>query len=522
MKKLLFVIFLFFLLSPIIKAQQWTIMVYLDGDNDLEPFANADFLEMAAIGSTSEVNIVVQIDRTTENTMRYYIEKGLTLDSEPIEDCGELNMGAPETLQDFIEWAISNYPADKYMLVLWNHGDGWRKRVKKTAKQVCYDENEDDWLTMDEVKEAISNAISNTIGDDGKLDIIAFDACLMGMVEVATEIKSLANVMVASEQTEPGDGWPYHYILKELVRRPTLSAKGLARLIVQKYYEYYILQAGELDITYSAIDLTKIDELNTKIKNFVESTTNTNRWQFIQRAREAAKSYENSDYIDIYHLMSKIISSGMPDRDVVNAANEVRRGVRNAVILSKCGPSATNSNGLSIFFPISEDNFIDSDVYISREFDDTTQWSTFLYTYFNPPSENGVDGSGSAKIEGLSSFKAGCKVKEIKIVFTATQDLSNGQLTLDIPESWTMPRTTNLAPGQVVVTKYTGANISWSLNNRTITINLINFDVGKKLGISYRNAIAPSMSDNYKFTIKTKGSGGTLTEIAESPIIRVY
>ena len=127
-------------------AADWTFMVYLDGDNDLEIYAVNDFLEMAAVGSDSNVNIVVQFDRIHcpdpyyddtryddwTTTKRYLITAGMVPNNaNALMDIGEVDMADPTVLADFVEWAIQNYPADNYALILWNHGSGWYKGISR-------------------------------------------------------------------------------------------------------------------------------------------------------------------------------------------------------------------------------------------------------------------------------------------------------------------------------------------------------------------------------------------------------
>jgi hypothetical protein len=114
----------------------WTVLVYLDADNNLEREAIDDFLEMAAIGSSAAINVVVQFDRVPgydsrygdwTGTLRFRVTQGMTPQpASAIADLGEVNMGHPQTLSDFVSWGRATYPAQRTALVIWNHGDGWR------------------------------------------------------------------------------------------------------------------------------------------------------------------------------------------------------------------------------------------------------------------------------------------------------------------------------------------------------------------------------------------------------------
>jgi hypothetical protein len=139
-----------------------------------------------------------------------------------VAELGELNMGDPATLSFFVKYVMENYPAEKYALVLWDHGHGWLG--------VCDDWISKDRLTLSEITLALEGY---------RLNLIGFDACLMSMIEVAYSLQEVANVMVASEEWEPWDGWPYDAILANLVSNPEWKEEDLARQIVDDYIESY-------------------------------------------------------------------------------------------------------------------------------------------------------------------------------------------------------------------------------------------------------------------------------------------
>jgi clostripain len=233
-----------FLFPPIKNdTAEWTVMIYLDADNNLESAGIDDINEMEMVGSSSDVNIVVQVDRIPysvlaanneghlddssnsnwTNTRRHYITQDYdpyTINSQLIgSDLGELNMGDPQTLIDFASWAVTEYPAKKYLLVIWNHGGGFRSPAH--TKDIAWDDTSGgDKITMPELEYALS-AISTQMGK--KVDIVGMDACLMAMTEVAYQIKDYADILVTSEESEPNDGWPYDSILSQLVSYPTMT-----------------------------------------------------------------------------------------------------------------------------------------------------------------------------------------------------------------------------------------------------------------------------------------------------------
>ncbi|MEM4953708.1 MAG: clostripain-related cysteine peptidase, partial [Desulfurococcaceae archaeon] len=162
----------------------------------------------------------------------------------------ELNMGDPRTLAWFINEAASRYPAQHYALILWDHGNSWNG--------FGWDETNNDYLTVEEIKEALSNI-------NIKIDLLGFDACLMASIEVAYTLSLTGNVdvMIASEEYVPAYGWPYDKILSKLVENPNMTPEELAKVIVNEYIESYSKgsQGFAPYATMSAINMNKIGEI---------------------------------------------------------------------------------------------------------------------------------------------------------------------------------------------------------------------------------------------------------------------
>ncbi|UCE91964.1 MAG: hypothetical protein JSV90_02130 [Methanobacteriota archaeon] len=256
----------------------WTIMAYIAGDNNLEFEAVSDVMEMEVHGSQNGVNVIALVDTHTlfEGTHWYYIGEGEThFDLEANEtycDCEQIlgseceaeeqNMGDPATLQNFIEVSVAYAPADRYMLVLWDHGGGWYG-VCWDDSSIREEDNRTDRLTVHEVATAIEAAEDST---GIHLDVIGFDACLMAMVEVAYECRDLADYMVASVTGIPFDGWAYDLFLDDLVANPSMSVTELCNHIVDGYVEYYSFCEGSglggwTGVTLSVLDLSVAEEL---------------------------------------------------------------------------------------------------------------------------------------------------------------------------------------------------------------------------------------------------------------------
>ncbi|HBY56759.1 MAG TPA: hypothetical protein DEG96_02680 [Candidatus Atribacteria bacterium] len=358
-----------FLFPPINNTTEWTVMIYLDSDNNLEMAGIDDINEMEMVGSTADVNVIVQVDRIPYSvlasnnegylddisnsnwttTRRYYITQDfdpVQINSPLIDDLGELNMGDPQTLVDFASWAATNYPAKKYLLVIWNHGGGFRSPAY-TTKDIAWDNTSGiDRITMPELEYALS-AISTQMGK--KVDIVGMDACLMAMTEVAYQIKDYADIMVASEESEPGDGWPYDSILAQLVGNPFMSATQLATDIVDKYIFSY--PSG--NVTQSAIDLSYMDTLAGQLSNLalaIMSDSFTPKSKYILSAVNS-QYYGDPDFIDLYDLGNQLLAYSN-SLEVKNIILNIQQTLNNSVIESGySGRKVSNSKGISIYFP---------------------------------------------------------------------------------------------------------------------------------------------------------------------------
>ena len=204
---------------------EWTVLVYLDGDNDLETEALADYAEMATVGSSAAVNIVVQFDRISSNedwddssngdwrgVKRFRVERNKKpVKGNQLADLGELDMGSPRTLADFASWGIATYPARHYALIFWDHGASW--------PGVASDDTSDgDMLTLPELAKALADVQKRT--GVSKLDLIGFDACLMSQLDVFQAIAPFGKIAIGSADLEPGEGWAWNAWLRELANQP--------------------------------------------------------------------------------------------------------------------------------------------------------------------------------------------------------------------------------------------------------------------------------------------------------------
>lgn len=394
---------------------EWTVLVFLNAKNDLEPFAFPNLNQMASIGSTPEVNLVVEMGRPKvhwehgfgawSKTLRFHVQKGMQpVEAQAVEDLGDTNMGDARTLAAFVAWGREKYPAKRTMLVIWNHGQGWRlprpdgapPRPEGPVVQGGYRSVSNDDDTGDKLyNRAIQDALTELLGDE-RIDVISFDACLMAMVETAYALRDVAKVMVASEELEPGSGWDYRSWLKPLVAaRGDVDAEGLGRLMVEGMRATY----GDLDeTTLSSVRLDRAAALGAAISRFADAAiphlTAANARAF-REARDACSVYgeaQGMHSIDLGLYMQRIAASPL-DAAVRDRAGDVLTALDACVAdnyASALRDKGFGSNGLAIYFPqdarahqrdVDNDGYDPKNTLYPVEFVQKERWAAFLHAH---------------------------------------------------------------------------------------------------------------------------------------------
>jgi hypothetical protein len=390
------------------------------GDNNLDPSGIGDLLEMKQVGSTPRVNVVAEFDRASgRGAKRYRLRKGGSLAADAVATLGRLNTGDPRRLLDFVRWGVASYPAERYALVLWNHGQGWddtdvyaaerHRRFRRLAtgrvrhalfrspvrrmlrgairkfeyRAILLDDDAKDFLDNVELKRVLAGA-ARTIG--GKLDLLGLDACLMSMAEVGFQIRGGARVTVGSEQTEPGDGWPYDRILAALAKRPEMDAGELSTVVVKEYLACYAAADG---VTQSACDLAKADALAAAVGALATALTAALREEALCRrilaARMRVQAYEIPDNVDLVDFC-ELLAAAAPGtslaarcRDVVRAVGGGAGGAGAGYVLAQGskGRDLAASHGVAIYFPTTAV----SPLYGRLDWCAATGWDRFLRAY---------------------------------------------------------------------------------------------------------------------------------------------
>jgi len=367
--------------SPFIPVKLWTFAVYMDADNSLGGYDESNLEQMLSVGSTEDVNVIVEDDSDVSVAKRYYVAQNSLI---VLSELGELDMSKVSTLEDFGRWVKSEFPADHYFIVIWDHGLGFESIYPSvSSRDLLLDEtNGNDIMSVPDFALALKN-ISSEIGK--KIDIVGIDACLMNMIEVAYEIRETSDYLIGSEGAEPAEGWPYYYILDYLVNNPDDSPSSLSSMVVKFYEEVY----GNLyQTTQSAIDLSKVGSLVSSLNQL--SSAIINDWDLynvsysfrntiFNSVQRFAVSDGDESYADLGSLLDEIEKNDNMTGSIKNAALNVLDNLTQAVVANGySGFAAGRINGLTIWFP--DTTIFDEQIghYEQLEFAKDTEWDEFL------------------------------------------------------------------------------------------------------------------------------------------------
>jgi hypothetical protein len=349
-------------------AAQWTVGVYMCADNGMSDVADLDIAEMEQVGSTDQVNVVVQVDRAARDfrpdCYHYLIKKG---GADTLADIGEVDMADPATLAGFAGFLRGHYPATNYMLVLWDHGDGWYPGYRAIAIFIDESNGHEMGVAGGEFARAMAG-VKQALGK--RVRIVAFDACLMGMVEVAAEVRDDCDYMLASEAMVPIDGLPYDKFLGRLTSRPTGTPAELLPGVCSDYVEEYPGQQVALSALEMSTLAPALDLMATTLRGDIDPSSAD-----VRAARVAVQTIPGKSFhIDLLHFLELLAGRG---------SDSLLAAFRSAVIANDRSAGFENASGLAIWFP---DNYLALKAsvasYMTLNFAGVSNWPQFLNRYF--------------------------------------------------------------------------------------------------------------------------------------------
>mgnify|MGYP002624968212 CR=1 FL=1 len=368
-----------------------TLMVYMCG-TDLESsygMATNDLREMANADLSDKVNIIVytggcrqwKTNGISSSTNQIY-KIGSGSMANLVESDGEKSMTDPATLSSFIKYCSSNYPADRYELILWDHGGG-------SVSGYGYDEKFKSAGAMD------LGEISRALNEGGvKFDFIGFDACLMATAETALMLDSYADYMIASEETEPGIGWYYTNWLTALSRNTSMPTVEIGKSIADDFISACNSQCRGQKTTLSVTDLAEFaNTVPSKLSDFADSITGLIKdqdYKTVSDARYSTREFAQSskiDQIDLADFAGKVNTS--EGRELISA-------IQGAVKYNRYN-NISDANGISIYFPYQRKSYVDTACETYKEIGLSDEYSRCI-RYFAS-----TQGAGQAAVGGSTS-----------------------------------------------------------------------------------------------------------------------
>lgn len=320
---------------------QITVMIYMCG-SDLESdggAATADINEMVYATSSDQVHVILQTGGASEwqnsvvdaDTCQRWLATSDGIDL--LDDAGQQNMTDPATLTDFIKYCAENYPANRNILVLWDHGGG-------TLGGYGSDENfPEGTMSLAQIDAALTDAAV-------VFDWIGFDCCLMSTVETAFVAEKHADYLIASQRSEPGGGWYYTDWLNTLYENPSISSPEIGQIIVSSFIREE--QNGDFgdELTLSMIDLTAfapfMSELGAYLADVNTELIDTSAYKEVSKARYDSRSpgEEEFDQVDLAYLVNNIS---------LGEGQALLTRLEETVLINQA--TASNYAGLSLYFP---------------------------------------------------------------------------------------------------------------------------------------------------------------------------
>lgn len=368
---------------PETQRAAWTVMIHMAADNDLEGYALVDLNELERVGSSEQVNFLVQLDRSAVHDAtdgdwsggrRYRVERDDDEDhiSSPVlEDLGVIDSGDPATLTDFATWGVQEFPAERYALILWAHGNSWHMTASPPPPNVSPDYDSGNAISVARGELAASLApVAEAIG--APLDLLGMDACRMGSWEVGWVLAPYAETYVSSQATVATTGWPYDSLADLLVDDPQLDGRALGDAITTAYFAAF-------GFTLSAVDLGLAPDLADALDQLASAMMATGQApRLLQDGAAEAQDFADGagHNRDLGDILDHLTRSDAAD-DQVLAAIDAAREVYTRHVLANVSWDFyyADATGVSIYAPVDQPP---AEGYQDGTWSDEHLWDDFL------------------------------------------------------------------------------------------------------------------------------------------------
>lgn len=362
--------------------KEWTFLLFLNGHNNLSSYGDMNLKDMEKSGSTDQVNYIVEWGKAGDKVnRRLRVEKSKDpskVTSPTVMSLNNVDMGDYKNLIEFIRWGVKTYPAKHYFIAVWNHGSGWKKLAldgQVHARDISYDDNTGNKITTEQLGLALAEA-KQIIGHN--VDIYGSDACLMQMAEVAGQFKDSVDYMSGSQETEPGQGWPYAPFMQKWGANPNLTPSEVTSLLSKEYLAAYSGGVyGRQSVTFSSMDMSKMDALIASTKELAAHLKSLGN-DSLKKIRTEIGNVTNfyyTDYADFGDFVKRIDALSSVKHES-KYFSQVAADLKSVVVTTDNSASFKDATGVSIWAP----TYATSDMtrYSGLEFSKMTGWDSFL------------------------------------------------------------------------------------------------------------------------------------------------
>ncbi|MEW5951836.1 MAG: clostripain-related cysteine peptidase [Elusimicrobiota bacterium] len=402
--------------APKPKMKKWTVAVYMNGKSNIEPFALNDINRFETQGSDENINIVAEIGRSKgldndtdedgdwEGVRRFYIlkdEDPKKINSSMIEDLGQIDMGDWKKAAEFLSWAKENYPSEKIMFIIWDHGWGWIDPIKPGENLAGKDRSiSHDFVTGNYIK---TTDLGKIFKAAGKVDLYASMACFMQMGEVAYEMKDYASVIVGSEEVIQLPSFNFEDLFASLKKNPQANAEKAGEFFTETFKEMYsrpqyqdLLISSKYGTQLSALRGKALDSFASVIKKLAQYIEEKAQEEALAKAKRDVIRFEVGDeitdpeklisfYGDIYDFVKILAenSSGENKKEVLEIYSLLKNNIEKELIISnvflnsdRTGKDYSRTHGISLHIPGADGNLIEyHKTYKNLAFEKASGWS---------------------------------------------------------------------------------------------------------------------------------------------------
>ena len=400
--------------TAISHVESWTVLIYGHADHNLTSAILDDLLEMEQVGSSEDFNIVIQLDLNTKKILRHWKQRN-NIDSKKYKGVNRLligedtdgmkfsfnskileslsednNMDDPAVLKDFIKWGMAKYPADRYGLVLWNHGGQFVGYGGDTQDASL---KHGQGLTTQQIRSTLTEALTGT--GVNKFEFIGFDTCLMGGAEVLGDFSTLCDVFFACPELDYGDGWDYGATLNYLKDNSEVDITEFARAEVGFWNAHHGDSMDQTHKVHAAYDMAKYDAFAQSFKSFSEQLKLYGQagGEEVPKLRAEATHYSvsksseaksSTHFIDLGDFAGRVAKAPV-NADLKLASLNLVQAIDDMVLAKATGSLRTHVSALSIAYPHNTDDWVE---HYEKKYDSIsftqgigTDWRQFLALY---------------------------------------------------------------------------------------------------------------------------------------------